>query len=132
MRQLFLEKGSVVVKEVCQPLLEEHSVLVSVHYSCISAGEEIEAIAHLQRNLFSNIPDKIKKVLESISSYGFEGTKALIKGKLKGEVHLLGCSCSGRVIAVGSKVFRFRVGDFVACAGAGFANHADIVCVPEN
>src|SRR5207244_9249283 len=23
------------------------------------------------------------------------------------------------------------VGDFVACAGAGYANHADLICVPE-
>ena len=41
MRQLFLEKGAVVVKEVCQPLLDDHSVLVSVHYSFISSGTEV-------------------------------------------------------------------------------------------
>ena len=41
-------------------------------------------------------------------------------------------SCSGRVIAVGSAVRKFRVGDWVACAGAGYAYHADMVSVPEN
>jgi predicted dehydrogenase/threonine dehydrogenase-like Zn-dependent dehydrogenase len=132
MRHLFLEKGEVVVKEVCQPLLDDHAVLVSVYYSFISSGTEVATISNAQASLLSNIPDKIKKVLESVSSHGIEGTKALIKGKLKGQVQLLGYSCSGRVIAVGSKITKFRAGDFVACAGAGFANHADIVCVPEN
>jgi predicted dehydrogenase/threonine dehydrogenase-like Zn-dependent dehydrogenase len=33
---------------------------------------------------------------------------------------------------VGSKVRSVRIGDFVACAGAGYAHHADLVCVPEH
>ena len=63
---------------------------------------------------------------------GFEGTKALVKGRLSGTVQSLGYSCSGTVVAVGNKVKSIRAGDFVACAGAGYANHAEFVCVPEN
>lgn len=132
MRQLFLDKGAIVVKEVAQPLMDDHSVLVSVYYSCISSGTESATISNAQSSFFSNVPYKIKKVLESVACNGLEGTKALIKSKLKGEVQSLGYSCSGCVIAVGSKVVKYRIGDFVACAGAGLANHADIVCVPEN
>jgi len=132
MRQVFLEKGAVVVKDVCKPLLDDGSILVSVHYSFVSSGTELATIQHSKQNpLFRNIPQKIKKVLESVSQNGIEGTKALIKGRLKGNLQTLGYSCSGRVVAVGSKVTKFREGDFVACAGAGLANHADIVCVPE-
>ena len=134
MRQVFLDKGSVVVKEVAQPLLEDTTILVSVYYSFISPGTESATISGAQsgNSLFSNIPKKITKVLESVSANGIEGTKALIRGKLKGQAQAIGYSCSGKVIAVGKKVKTIRPGDLVACAGAGFANHADVVSIPEN
>ena len=44
----------------------------------------------------------------------------------------LGYSCAGEVIEVGEGVTEFEVGDKVACAGAGYANHAEIVSVPIN
>lgn len=133
MRQVFLEKGIIVVKEVAQPKLDDHSVLISVHYSFISSGTEAATIANFQDDhLFSNIPQKIKAVLSSLSANGIDGTVGLVKGRLKGSLQPLGYSCSGRVIAVGKKVTVFRSGDFVACAGAGFAQHADVVCIPEN
>ena len=133
MRQLFLEKGSLIVQEVAQPSLDERSVLISVHYSFISSGTEAATISNAQRSvIFSNVPHKIKTVLQSITENGFAGTSALINSKLKGNLQALGYSCSGRVLAVGRKITKFRAGDFVACAGAGWANHADVVCVPEN
>jgi predicted dehydrogenase/threonine dehydrogenase-like Zn-dependent dehydrogenase len=133
MRQVFLQKGAIVVKEVCQPVMEAHDVLIAVHYSFISSGTESATILQDEQNtLFSNVPTKIKKVLESVASHGIEGTAALIKSKLRGETQALGYSCSGRVLAVGDKVRSIRIGDFVACAGAGYAHHADLVCVPEH
>ena len=36
MRQVFLQKGTAVINDVCQPLMDDFSVLVSVHYSFIS------------------------------------------------------------------------------------------------
>ena len=44
----------------------------------------------------------------------------------------LGYSSAGEVIEVGEGVTEFEVGDKVACAGAGYANHAEIVSVPIN
>lgn len=133
MRQVFIEKQKISVKDVCQPLLEDNLVLVSVHYSFISSGTESATISSASKNLYlTNITQKISKVLESVAINGIEGTKALVKGKLSGTIQPLGYSCSGQVIAVGKKIKHLRFGDFVACAGAGFANHADIICVPEN
>ncbi len=133
MRQLFLEKNTIAIKDVCEPLLDDDLVLVSVHYSFISSGTESATLSNASKNVFlTNIPQKIAKVLESIAANGIEGTKALIKGRLSGTVQALGYSCSGQVIAVGNNVKNFRAGDFVACAGAGYASHADFVCVPEN
>ena len=133
MRQIFLEKGVLVVQHVAQPHLDERAILVSVHYSFISSGTEAATIANSkQSTLFSNVPQKIKAVLASLAQNGLEGTQAIIKGRLKGTLQVLGYSCSGKVIAVGTKVTKFRPGDFVACAGAGWANHADVVCIPEH
>ena len=132
MRQVFLDKGNVVVKEASQPFLDDYSVLVSIHYSYISSGTEIATISNAKSGLFSNVPHKVKKVLESVAAHGVEGTAALIKGKLKGDIFSLGYSCAGRVIGIGKKVRTIRPGDWVACAGAGYAHHADLVCVPEN
>lgn len=132
MRQLFLEKGAIVVKEVSRPLLDEQSVLVSVHYSFISSGTELATISNANTSIVNNVPYKIKKVLEAINDVGIEGTKALIKGKIVGQSAAIGYSCSGKVLEVGSKVTKFRAGDLVACAGASFANHADLIAVPEH
>lgn len=133
MRQVFLDKGAIVLNNVSQPILEDNTVLVSVHYSCISTGTEAATIGHAQQSLFfSNIHQKISKVLESVATTGIESTKALIQEKLAGNIQMLGYSCSGKVIAVGKNIKKFSPGDYVACAGAGFANHADVVCVPEN
>jgi predicted dehydrogenase/threonine dehydrogenase-like Zn-dependent dehydrogenase len=44
----------------------------------------------------------------------------------------LGYSLAGTVVAIGQGVTDFAVGDRVACAGAGQANHADFVSVKRN
>lgn len=44
----------------------------------------------------------------------------------------VGYSAAGEVISIGEGVNDIQPGDLVACAGAGFANHADYVCVPRN
>jgi predicted dehydrogenase/threonine dehydrogenase-like Zn-dependent dehydrogenase len=132
-RQVFIDKGNLSIQEVAQPLLHEYGVLISVHYSFISSGTEVATIESAKQSvLFSSVPEKVKKVLESLSNNGLQGTISLIQSRVHGQLQTLGYSCSGRVVAIGSKVKRFGPGDLVACAGAGIANHADIVCVPEN
>jgi predicted dehydrogenase/threonine dehydrogenase-like Zn-dependent dehydrogenase len=44
----------------------------------------------------------------------------------------VGYSAAGEVVAVGAGVSGYAIGDHVACAGAGKANHADYVSVPQN
>ena len=133
MRQLFLDKGLLAVREACEPVLDDYSVLVDVHYSFVSSGTERATVGTASANpLTSNVVSKVRKVLQSLATEGYAGTKALVEARLSGTVQSIGYSCSGRVIAVGKKVNKLKIGDPVACAGAGLANHADIVCVPEN
>lgn len=132
MRQVFLDKGIISLRHVCEPLLDEYSLLVRVHYSFISSGTEMATITGAQQSLLADFPQKLRKILESITSNGIEATRALISGKLKGSMQALGYSCSGQVIAVGKKIRSVQVGDYVACAGAQNAHHADIISVPEH
>lgn len=132
MRQVFVDKGSITLQKVSQPILDKYTVLVAVHYSSISAGTERAIIEQsAQSPLVHNVVEKFKKVLESFVTQGFETTKALIKKRLV-SIQPLGYSCAGHVIAIGSAVRSVRVGDYVACAGATIANHADLVVVPEH
>ncbi|MFC1842037.1 bi-domain-containing oxidoreductase [Candidatus Dependentiae bacterium] len=133
MRQVFLDRGNIVVKEVCQPHLDENSVLVSVHYSFLGSGAEISTIEKAQESIFfSDVPNKIKKVIKSVSKHGMQETAHLVKNKMRGHIQPLGYSCSGEVISVGDQVKNIRAGDLVACASANFAKHADIIAIPQH
>lgn len=133
MRQLFLEDSMIALKEVCQPALDDNSVLVSVHYSCISPAIESAILALTQRGLsLSALPDKVGRILQSFVAQRIEENITYDKNAPKDTIHQLGYACSGQVIAVGKNVTKFRTGDLVACTGAGKANHADIICVPEH
>lgn len=133
MRQLFLEKGALSIKNVCEPALDDHSILVSVCYSFISSGTGLSNIINESHDLYLNsIPSKVKKIVEIITNHTFGFTTKPVKDKLYGRSLALDNSCSGIILAVGKEVKKFRVGDHVACAGIGLSNHADVVCIPEN
>ncbi len=133
MKQLFLDRNVLAIKDVCEPVLDDYSVLISVSYSFMSAGNGLaKIIGSRQHSILNKIPSKVKKIAELISSKGLSYTSLIIKDRLDGREFNLGHACSGVVIAVGSKVRAFRAGDFVACAGTDFVNHADIVCMPQH
>ena len=110
MRQVFLDKGNIILKDVCEPLLDENSVLVAVHYSFISSGTELSTIEKAGENIFfSNVPHKIKRVIETVSQHGIEETAQRVKSKIRGRIQPLGYSCSGKVIAVGKNVKNIKI-----------------------
>ncbi len=135
MKQLFLNKGKVFLGDVPSPRLEDNNIIVKVYYSFVSSGTEIATITESEKSLLKkfaqNSSQNINKITGAIKSDGIIGTLALINSKLK-QVTALGYSCSGKIISVGKNVDKFKVGDYVACAGAGFANHAEVVSVPMN
>lgn len=133
MKQLFLQNGKALLKDVSIPLLEDNNLLVQVCYSFISSGTEVATVKNSEESLLNkfqkNPTQNIEKVIGAVKENGMLGTFSLIKEKMN-SYSSIGYSCSGQVIAVGKKVVDFKVGDYVACAGSGFANHAQVVSVP--
>ena len=76
-------------------------------------------------------PDLVRQVTRKLRQEGPLATYRAVMGRLDAP-QPLGYSCSGVVEAVGEAVAGFAPGDRVACAGAGFANHAELNAVPEN
>ncbi|MBS0350811.1 MAG: bi-domain-containing oxidoreductase [Proteobacteria bacterium] len=134
MKQVLIRQGKVVLEEVPAPQCQAGHILVSVSYSCISAGTEASRIktsgTPIWQRAFQH-KQQVGDVLQLVNTIGLSRTYNLINEKLKGE-KAAGYSASGQVIAVGSGIKGFKVGDRVACAGAQFAYHAEIITVPEN
>jgi predicted dehydrogenase/threonine dehydrogenase-like Zn-dependent dehydrogenase len=135
MKQVFLQKGRAKIQDVAMPLCGETSMLVEVHYSFISSGTEGALLKASGNSLvgryMSNMKHHSQKVQQSLKENGLSGTYSLIKEK-SSQLFDCGYSCSGRVVAIGAHVTSFKIGDFVACAGAGIAKHAQFISVPIN
>ncbi|MGD9935125.1 MAG: bi-domain-containing oxidoreductase, partial [Dehalococcoidia bacterium] len=109
-------------------------ILVAVDYSLISSGTEKAKAQLAGQNLAAKAmarPDLVRQVLENARSEGVAGTYRKVQNRLAAP-GLLGYSAAGKVIAVGREVTEFRPGERVACGGAGYANHAEVISVPRN
>ncbi len=129
-----LTDGEMLVQEVPSPLLGKGTVLVRNHYSLVSAGTEGSTVNAARKNLLGKAkerPQQVKQVLEVLAQQGPLQTYRAVTKKLEA-YSPLGYSSAGLVIDVGPGVSGFAQGDGVACAGAGYANHAEVVAVPVN
>ncbi|MBT4594416.1 Gfo/Idh/MocA family oxidoreductase [bacterium] len=135
MKQLFLSKGRAIIKDVPVPLLGDKNVLVELRHSFVSTGTEEATRAATGESLLKkamNKPsEKIATVLEILHEHGVLATYNLVKGKAS-QLLEAGYSCSGKVVAIGKFVEGIKPGDFVACAGAGYASHGQYAVVPVN
>lgn len=134
MKQVLIQKGQVHVEQVPSPLIEPEQVLVEVAYSLISSGTELASVSSSSKSVVQRVlekPDRLNKVAEHLRAQGIKKTVAKVRGQIYESVPS-GYSCSGVVIQVGDGITDVQPGDRVACAGAGVANHAEIVLVPRN
>lgn len=135
MNQVFNYGGNIIIENIPAPICGDNQVLVGNCYSLISAGTEKSSINHESSNIISKIiknPELINMGINSIKKEGFKSTLELVKGQAQQSIIPLGYSSSGKVLQVGKNINDVAVGDRVACAGAGYANHAEIVSVPRN
>jgi len=129
-----LGSGDMIIQEVPYPQLGKGMVIVKNHYSIISAGTEGSTVVAARKSLIGKAkerPQQVKQVLDTLKKQGPIQTYRAVMKKLDA-YSPLGYSCAGEIIEVGEGVTEFKVGDKVACAGVGYANHAEIVSVPIN
>lgn len=129
-----LKNGSMGIEEVPIPILQKNTVLVRNHYSLISTGTEKSKVDVARKNYIGKAidkPEQVKMVLDTLKKEGFQNTYQKVINKLDAPSPL-GYSCAGEVIGVGEQVKDYKIGDLVACSGAGYANHAEIVNIPAN
>jgi len=126
--------GNVRVTDIPRPQIDDGSVLVRNSCSCVSAGTEKSMIELGKKGYIGKAkkrPDLAKKVINKARNDGLISTYKTVMSRLE-EATPLGYSCCGEVISVGDNVAEFSEGDMVACAGAGYASHAEVVAVPKN
>src|SRR5512143_236837 len=126
--------GQLKVEELPPPALRPGGVLVRTACSLISAGTERTIVETAQSSLLGKArsrPDLVRQVVDSVKREGLSSTYEKVKARLS-QSKALGYSAAGVVRAVGREVQECRVGDRVACAGGGYASHAEVIFVPRN
>jgi predicted dehydrogenase/threonine dehydrogenase-like Zn-dependent dehydrogenase len=129
-----LKTGTVSAMDVPAPVVRPGFVLVRTAASLISAGTERLTVEAGQKSLIGRALDQpalVKQVLQKARTEGVRNTIDAVRSKL-GSLLALGYSAAGTVIETGPDVTEFRQGDRIACAGVGYASHAEVLAVPKN
>jgi predicted dehydrogenase/threonine dehydrogenase-like Zn-dependent dehydrogenase len=136
MKQAVLCKGNVIPRDVANPKVDSLGILVKIECSCISAGTEMSSVRNSKKSLIKRAlekPEQAKASLKILKDRGFGALSNVIKratGSAFGNA--LGYSAAGTVVAVGERTGGFFIGQRVAIAGTGYANHSGYAYVPQN
>jgi len=136
MRQVIqsYKTGDMELAEVPPPAVRSGGVVVRTVRSLVSAGTEKMVVDLARKSLLGKArarPDLVRKVIDATRQQGLWNTLQKVRSKLDTPIPL-GYSSAGVVVEVGEGVPDHRVGDRVACGGAGYANHAEYAYVPRN
>ncbi|MBW6472941.1 MAG: bi-domain-containing oxidoreductase [Anaerolineaceae bacterium] len=136
MKQLLqnIKEGNAEIVEVPIPDIKSGHILVKNHASVVSSGTERMVVEFAEKNLLMKAksrPDLVKQVLDKAQREGIIPTIQAALNRLDTPM-ALGYSSAGEVISVGEGVENIKPGDRVACAGGGFACHAEYVLIPKN
>ena len=143
MKQLLqnIKTGKSTIEEVPVPTPREGQALVKVEASLVSAGTERMVVEFAEKSLVRKArsrPDLVKQVIDKARREGVAGTVQAVFNRLD-QPMALGYSSAGTIVALGKNTIApsmvvqgFKVGQRVACAGGGFAVHAEYNVVPRN
>jgi predicted dehydrogenase len=109
-------------------------VLVRTGASLVSAGTERTLVEFAGKSLLGKAasrPDLLRQALTKARREGLLAAAQAAFGRLD-EPMSMGYSSAGTVVEVGAGVSEFKAGDRVACAGGGYAVHAEYAVVPVN
>lgn len=129
-----MRDGKTRVEEIPDPFVRPGSALVRTACSLVSAGTERMVVEFAEKNLVEKArsrPDLAKQVIDKAVREGVLTALDATFNRLD-QPMVLGYSSSGVIEAVGPGLTGFGVGDRVACAGGGFAVHAELAVVPQN
>ena len=126
--------GQISVANAPRPAVPDNGILVRTSASLISAGTDRAVVGLARKGYVGKAlarPDLVRRVLRKVRNDGLTAAFKAVRGVIA-EPKTLGYSLVGEVIGVGSKVEGVGMGDRVACAGAGHANHAAVSAIPGN
>jgi predicted dehydrogenase/threonine dehydrogenase-like Zn-dependent dehydrogenase len=125
--------GEITVTHVPAPRVAPGCVLVRVMASLVSAGTERASSEFAARTILGKAaarPDLVREIVSKARRDGIISTIDAVRNRLD-QPSGLGYSSAGSVVAVGEGVTDISPGDLVACAGTGFAVHAETALVPR-
>jgi predicted dehydrogenase/threonine dehydrogenase-like Zn-dependent dehydrogenase len=136
MKQLLqnIKNGKTTIEEVPVPTPRDGMALVKTVASLVSAGTERMVVEFAEKSLVGKArsrPDLVKQVLDKARREGLIPTMQAAFNRLD-QPMALGYSSAGTIIALGRNMQGFKVGQRVACAGGGYAVHAEYNVVPRN
>ena len=136
MKQLLqnMKTGKSIVEDVPVPTPQLRQALVKVEASLVSAGTERMVVEFAEKSLVGKArsrPDLVKQVVEKARREGWINTAQAAFHRLD-QPMALGYSSAGTIVALGEAMEGVKIGQRVACAGGGFAVHAEYNVVPHN
>ena len=136
MKQLLqnIKNGKTIIEEVPIPTPREGQALVKISASLVSAGTERMVVEFAEKSYLGKArsrPDLVKQTLDKAKREGIIPTVQAVFNRLD-QPMALGYSSAGTIVALGKNMQGFKVGQRVACAGGGYASHAEYNVVPRN
>ncbi|HSO11275.1 MAG TPA: bi-domain-containing oxidoreductase [Anaerolineales bacterium] len=116
------------------PTPREGQALVKVEASLVSVGTERMVVEFAEKSLAGKArsrPDQVRQVIDKARREGLLNTAQAVLNRLD-QPMALGYSSAGTIVALGKGMHGFKIGQRVACAGGGFAVHAEYNVVPRN
>jgi len=129
-----INDGQTLIADVPVPSVRPGMALIKTGASLVSVGTERMVVEFAEKGLLGKAqsrPDLVRQIVDKARREGVLSTIEATFNRLD-QPMALGYSSAGTVIAVGEGLDGFKPGDRVACAGGGYAVHAEYELVPQN